>query len=95
MGEKKPAEVAVKLKIMPEGIDTDLDKIKIEGKKKIEAQEGLINKYEEIEVAFGLKALIATISWSEAKETEIVENIFKEIDGVSSVDIIDYRRAIG
>ena len=95
MTEKEPAEVAIKLKIMPNGVDTDLEAIKTIGKQKIEEQEGLINNYEEQPIAFGLKAIIATISWSEAKDTDIVENIFKSIEGVSSVDIIDYRRAFG
>ena len=89
------AEVAVKLKIMPEDVDTDLNSIKTSGKEKIEKEGGLINKYEEEPIAFGLKALLATISWDEEKDTEIIENIFKEIQGVSSVDIIDYRRAVG
>jgi translation elongation factor aEF-1 beta len=88
-------EAAIKLKIMPQGTDTDLKPIKEQGEEKIKSQGGLINNYEEQEVAFGLKALIATISWPEEKDTEIVENIFKQIKGVSSVDIIDYRRALG
>ncbi|MEM4270812.1 MAG: hypothetical protein QXO70_01810, partial [Candidatus Pacearchaeota archaeon] len=50
---------------------------------------------EEQDIAFGLKAIIVTIAWPEEKNTDIAENKLKEITGVSSTEIIDYRRAIG
>lgn len=89
------ATAAIKIKIMPEGLDTDLEAIKIQGKKNIEAEKGVLANYEIQPVAFGLNALIATLAWPEEKDTELVENAFKTIEGVSSVDIIDYRRALG
>lgn len=88
-------EVAIKLKVMPVGLDTDLEAIKNKGKEEIEKEGGKVNHYEEEPVAFGLKALIATISWNEEKSGDIVEEAFKKIEGVSSVDTIDYRRAFG
>jgi len=89
------ATAAIKIKIMPEGLDVNLEKIKKEGKKKIEKEGGVLTSYEEEPIAFGLKALIATLAWPEAKSTDLVETIFSEVKGVSSVSIIDYRRALG
>ena len=87
--------VGVKLKIMPESVETDLESIKLNGKEKIEQQKGVLTSFEEEPIAFGLKALIATFAWPEEQDTDIIENMFNEIKGVSSVQIIDYRRALG
>lgn len=91
----KMSTVAIKVKVMPEGLDSDLEEIKRNITEKIENEGGKIAGFEEQPIAFGLKALIATFAWLEAKETSIVEEIFKNIPGVSSSDIIDYRRAFG
>ena len=85
----------LKLKIMPESPETDLGEIKEQGKKGVAEEGGVLSGFEEQPVAFGLKALIATFTWPEEKDTDIAENIFKKIKTVSSVDVIDYRRAFG
>jgi len=90
-----PPTAAVKMRIMPEGIDSDLEAIKVEGKKRLEAKGGVLVRYEEEEIAFGLKALIAFLAWPEGQDTEMLEEIFGKIPQVSSVEMIDYRRAIG
>lgn len=92
---KMPPTAAVKMRIMPEGIDSDLEAIKVEGKKRLEAKGGVLVRYEEEEIAFGLKALIAFLAWPEGQDTEMLEEIFGKIPQVSSVEMIDYRRAIG
>ena len=84
----------LQIKIMPEQ-SADLEKLKQEIKEKIKNVGGTLNKTEEKEVAFGLKALIATIVWPEEQETSLAEKAISEIKGVSSLDIIDYRRAFG
>jgi elongation factor 1-beta len=89
------ATVAIKIKIMPEGLETNLAAIKDEAKIKLAKEKGVLVNSEEQPIAFGLKALIVTLAWPEEKDSEIVETIFKSIQGVSQVDIIDYRRAIG
>lgn len=89
------AIVALKLKIMPESTETDLNAIKQEAEKLVMAEGAKRVISEEQPIAFGLKALILTIAWPEEKETEIAENKIKGIKGVSSVDVIDYRRAFG
>ncbi len=84
----------VQLKIMPESPDTDLESIKKIGQEKIKSQKGNIGNFKTQEIAFGLKSLIATINWPEEKDTDLIEQAFKNISGVSSVDIIDYRRSL-
>ncbi len=91
------ARVVVTLKIMPEGIDVDLDKLK---EKSIKIIEGF-NKKQEIRVekepiGFGLIALKFIFVMDESTgSTEPLEEKLKQIDGVSSVDVVDVRRAIG
>jgi len=90
-----PAIAAIKIKVMPESIETDFEKIKVEAKKRIESEKGILSSFEEQPIAFGLKALIITLAWPEAKDTSILEDHIKSIEGVSNADIIDYRRALG
>ncbi|MFH1307444.1 MAG: elongation factor 1-beta [archaeon] len=87
--------VAVKVKIMPSSPDIDLEEIKSKITEKIEAEEGKINNIEEEPIAFGLKAVIVTLAWLETKESSILEDSLSSIENVSSVQIIDYRRAFG
>ena len=89
------AVTALKLKVMPENPETDLGKVRAEAEKKLEDAGAQNISFEEQEIAFGLKALIITMAWPEEKDTDIAENKAREIKGVSSVEIIDYRRAFG
>ena len=87
---------AIQFKIMPENLDVDLEKLKEQIKSKVESfNSGVFNEAEEEPIAFGLKALIITFALSEDEEVDSVENAIKEIEGVSSVELIDYRRAVG
>ncbi len=87
------ATAAVKVRIMPESPETDLDEIKKQIPSKLSEAKNI--NLEEQPIAFGLKAIIATFAWPEEKGTDTVENSLKEIIGISSVEVIDYRRAIG
>lgn len=90
------ATAGIKFKIMPEGIDTNLEELKTKIKEEVESFEsGVFNEAEEEPIAFGLKALIITIALSEDEEAESVEEKIKKINGISSVELIDYRRALG
>jgi len=81
---------------MPENLEVDLEELKTKIKEKVESFEsGVFNEAKEEPIAFGLKALIVTIALSEDEEVDSVENTIKEIEGISSVELIDYRRAIG
>jgi len=90
------ATAGIQFKIMPDGLGTNLEQLKKKLKKATESFEsGVFNDVKEEPIAFGLKALIVTIALSESEESDAVEKAFSEIKGVSSVELIDYRRAIG
>jgi len=90
------ATAGIQFKIMPESLDVDLEELKTKIKEKIETfQSGVFNEATEQPIAFGLKALIITIALSEDEESDAVEKAITEIEGVSSVELIDYRRAVG
>ncbi len=86
---------AVKIKIMPTSPDVDLEKIEDDAKSLIEDLGGKNCNFEEEPIAFGLKAIIAFFAWPEEKELEELENSLKDIEEVSSVQVIDMRRALG
>jgi translation elongation factor aEF-1 beta len=85
--------IAVELKVMPESVDTDLEGIKKAIQEKLEKAKNI--KIEEKEIAFGLKALTIRLAWPEDQDTDEIENIVNEIEGVSSAKIEDIRRAFG
>lgn len=88
------AIASLKIKIMPETAEKieEIKKSVIENLTKLNAK----NISFELEpIAFGLKAIIATFAWPEQQETEQAENAIRQVEGVSSLDIIDYRRAFG
>lgn len=84
----------LKIKIMPKQ-KSDLEEIKAKIKQNIKAEKGKVDNIKEEEVAFGLKSLIVTIIWPEEQETEKAESAIRKIKQVSSLDVIDYRRAFG
>ena len=89
------AIVAVIVKIMPESPDVDLEDIKESAKEKLESDGAQNISFEEKPVAFGLKAVMVKFAWPEEKDTSIFEDSLAGIEGVSSVDTEDYRRAFG
>ncbi|MGA2130436.1 MAG: elongation factor 1-beta [Candidatus Pacearchaeota archaeon] len=87
--------IAVKIKIMPESPDTSIDDIK-DNVNKILKEQNVQNPNFEIQpIAFGLKALVIMFGWPEEKELEDLEEELRKIPSVSSVQVIDIRRAIG
>ena len=86
---------AVQYKIMPEGADTDLDKVTKIANEKIEELGGMKGESETVPIAFGLKSLTLTFAFPEEKEVDEVGNALAEIEGVSSAEMTDYRRALG
>ena len=90
------ATAGIRYKIMPENLDINLDDIKTKAKEVVESFEsGVFSESEEQPIAFGLKALVITIALSEDENSDEVENKLAEIEGVSSIELIDYRRAVG
>ncbi|UCD21111.1 MAG: elongation factor 1-beta [archaeon] len=89
------AIAALKIKIMPESPEVDLEAIK---KKVEEIASGLnvkIHSYDIQPVAFGLKSLEVLFAWPEEMEQEKIEAPLREIEHVESVEVTDFRRAIG
>ena len=84
---------AVEVKVMPESIDTNLEELKQEIQKKLKKAKNI--KIEEKEIAFGLKALQLLIAWPDTEDTDEIENIIAKIQGVSSCQIEEIRRAFG
>ncbi len=87
--------MAVKIKIMPESLETSLVKIEEEVKNILEKSNVKNPEFEAQPIAFGLKALIVLFGWPEEKEFEGFETSLMKIKGVSSIEVIDMRRAIG
>lgn len=85
----------VKIKVLPTSPEVDLEKLKGALKILVEKNGGKNCNFEEEPIAFGLKALIAFFAWPEELELEPLEEKMKENEEVSSVQVIDMRRAFG
>ncbi len=86
--------VAVKIKIMPASVETDIKKIEEEVVTILNKNNVKNSKIEIQPIAFGLKALIVLFGWPEEKELVKLENELRKIKDVGSVTIVDMRRAI-
>jgi elongation factor 1-beta len=86
---------AVKIRILPVSPEVNLKNLKETLKKLIEKTGGKNCSFEEEAIAFGLKALIALFAWPEESELETLENSINKIEEVSSLQVVDMRRAFG
>ena len=86
-------KVLVSIKIFPSDTTTDMNLLKDRVRKTLEGKAS-IYKYEEEPVAFGLVALIAHVLVPEeaAGGTDEVEDLLKQTDGVSEVQVMVSRR---
>ena len=90
------AKMFITIKIMPDSPDTDFKKIRNEVKvlaNNLDIE--LLDKDILEPVAFGLKALKLMFLLDESKGSEDIANEISSIEGVSSAEVIDMRRAIG
>lgn len=85
-------DVAAKIKVMPAGVDTDLEALKT----RLEAAvpEGArLRTFSEEPIAFGLKAVIALVLVGDMEGgTEQVEEAFAAVDEVESVSVMELGR---
>ncbi|RMD67085.1 elongation factor 1-beta [Candidatus Pacearchaeota archaeon] len=88
------ALTVVRVKVMPDGADIDLDELQQTASRLLEGNGASQLSASEEPVAFGLKALVFKFLWPEENGTEKVETLLSGIEGVSSVSIEDYRRAV-
>jgi elongation factor 1-beta len=85
-------EVAAKIRIMPSGIDVDLNKLK-EALTNIIPEGARLHGFSEEPVAFGLKALLVVVKVGDIEGgTEKVEEAFGKIKGVESVTVEELGR---
>jgi len=85
-------EVAARIKIMPSGMDVDLNKLK-EALTKVVPAGARVHGFSEEPVAFGLKALIVVIKVGDIEGgTEKVEEAFSKVKGVESVSVEELGR---
>lgn len=90
------ANILVKVKIMPEGVDVDMDKLADACKAKLKPLEFKVGEKQIEPIAFGLKALILILIGPEkAGGTDPIEKALAEVKGVSQVEVLDVRRAFG
>jgi len=91
------ATAMIVVKIMPDTVEVDLAAIKKDAEAMIKEVYGNVGeiRYEEEPIAFGLKAQKFTFIMDESKGSEIIEEKLKEIPGVASAEVIDFRRTFG
>jgi len=85
----------ITMKLMPESPETDLEAIKENAKRIIEEKQGKRLNFEEEPIAFGLKAVKVFFEIDESQELEPIEDELKRIENISSVQVVDMRRAFG
>ncbi len=88
--------VIIELKIMPVSPETDLSKLLGLVDKEVTASGAKLHKHEIQPVAFGLKALIITITADEDKgSTDALEEKISALNHVESVMVTAVSRALG
>ena len=87
--------VIIKMKIMPNSLEVDINKIQQEIRNILNKRNLKNFKFEVQLIAFGLKALIVLFGWPEEEELNTLEESIQKISGVGSLEILDMRRAIG
>ena len=87
-------DVAAKLRIMPKGVETDLENLK--SKLEISLPKDVtLRGFAEEPIAFGLKAIVAVVIMGDAKGgTQAVEDAFTTVDGVESVQVVEVGRML-
>jgi len=85
-------EVAARIKVMPSGMDVDLNKLK-DALTKVVPAGARVHGFSEEPVAFGLKALIVVVKVGDIEGgTEKVEEAFSKVKGVESVSVEELGR---
>ena len=90
------AIVLITFHLMPESPDVDLHLIQHQAQRAIEDFGGRIVSCEKEPIAFGIVALRISLSLDEQKSNlDPLEEQLRALDGVTSAEVIDVRRAIG
>jgi len=87
------SSLVVRVRILPESIEEDLEKLVVRIGEELKAVGTIIN-YKIEPIAFGLSAIIADFKIEERKGgTEPLEDKLKRVKGVSEIDVIAVSRA--
>lgn len=86
---------AVQMKLMPDSPSANLKEIEHHAEKTINSMHKTLVKIEEQPIAFGLKAIILSFAWNDEIDTEKLEAELQKIANVSSVEVLDIRKAFG
>lgn len=90
------ANIIMTIKVVLESPETNLESVKEKAINAIEEYGADIGRSEIEEVAYGIKAVKIMFIANENKgSTDALEEKIKSLEGVSSVEVIDVRRAIG
>lgn len=84
----------MKMKLMPSSPDVDLGEIEKRAKEILENKGVKGTKTERQPIAFGLNAIIILFTWPEEDNLEETEKKLRNIENLSSAEIIDMRRAL-
>jgi elongation factor 1-beta len=85
-------DVAAKIRIMPTGMDVDLDELK-KALTKAVPKGARLHGFSEEPVAFGLKALMVVVKVGDLEGgTEQVEEAFGKVTGVENVSVEELGR---
>jgi len=84
--------VGVKFKVMPSSPEVNLEDIKQKCREVIESHGGKNKDYEEVPIAFGLKAVIVFFHFNDEKELDPIEKDLNDLEAVQSVQMIDIRK---
>ena len=89
------ANAIVTIRLMPRSPEEDLSTLEVDARAVIERLGGVLGKTERTPVAFGLIALKLYIVIDERKGTQVLETELGALTGVSSAEVLDFRRAVG
>jgi translation elongation factor aEF-1 beta len=85
----------IKIKIMPEGPDTNLEEIENNAEKIILDNQGEKIQKDREPVAFGINSVILNFARDENLDNDEMLDTIRKIEHVTSAEIIDFRRAFG
>ena len=91
----KMGTALVIIKIMPESPDTNLEEIQNKAKAIVNEKKGKNPTTRTEPIAFGLNAIYLNFAIDESLSVDDFENPIREIPGVSSAEVSDFRRAFG
>ena len=86
---------AVQMKLMPDSPDANLKAIEAKAEEIINSMHKTLVRIEEQPIAFGLKAIILSFAWNDDIELEKLDAELQKVEDVSSVEILDVRKAFG